>query len=91
MDEQMSLIKDDLERLHDVDIADLKYLKVIKLTKEEKLVLRKAKSVIDRKMNKLYKDKDKIIKNCKHDFRWVCSGHNDDAYDCIHCGETEWR
>lgn len=29
--------------------------------------------------------------NCQHEWHWVCSCHNDDAYDCSKCGATKYE
>ncbi len=29
-------------------------------------------------------------KDCNHDYYMTSTGMYDDAYECIHCGKTEW-
>ena len=48
------------------------------------------KKVLD-ELNKVTHNIESVRSTCEHDWKWACSGHNDDAYECTICGEVEWR
>ena len=52
---------------------------------EEQMVLRHRKERAD------YFFKQVQQASCDHVWKWVCSMHNDDAYDCIKCGLTKFE
>lgn len=52
---------------------------------EYKLILdyRQKQKEIEQKIEKR--------KTCKHEYKYVGHGHNDDCYECSKCGSIEWR
>ena len=58
----------------------------MKLTDEEKKLVLDHRAKV--KAAAELKEKQRI---CEHDWEWVCSCHNDDAYDCTKCGATMWK
>lgn len=35
--------------------------------------------------------KAELKKTCNHNFAYSGHGHKDDCYECVICGEMEWR
>lgn len=59
---------------------------VMILTQEEATLIERHRLHI--KTQALFKEQRK---NCDHHWRFSCTCHNDDAYECTKCGEVEYR
>ena len=57
----------------------------IPLTEYEKSIIR-----IERRRIQAYYEREEKQANCTHDFsRYLGHGHNDEAYECVHCGKVK--
>lgn len=50
-----------------------------------------ARNLIIEELNKTSQEIENIRSSCNHNFQYVGHSHNDDAYECTICGETDWR
>ena len=54
--------------------------------------LKEESKVLCRRIYELgEKIKDDEQSRCSHEFEYAGHNHKGDAYECIHCGKTEWR
>ena len=80
-------LKDNYEALNDVRIAiDILIRKDIDVP-----FLDLVKDGILKRLTQVEECIKDIRSSCNHNWKWTCSGHNDDAYECTICGEVEWR
>jgi hypothetical protein len=58
----------------------------IPLTEHEKSMIR-----LERDRIRAYYARQEKQEKCNHDFsRYLGHGHNDEAYECVHCGKVKY-